>query len=67
MLGSAQALWMPAPCTVPFVSASASFSKSQRFKHFSIYQKDDVYKVKPPFNDLEKPELLLVKFRREIA
>lgn len=59
-------LWMQTPCTIPFVSASNSFNKTERFKLFSIYHKDDVNKPKPVFNDIEKPELLLQQFRREI-
>lgn len=51
---------------MPFVSASTSFNKSERFRLFSIYHKDDVNKPKPVFNDIEKPELLLIQFRKEI-
>jgi hypothetical protein len=31
---------------------------------YSIYQRDDVNRQKKVFNDIEKPELLLLQFRR---
>lgn len=60
-------LWNATPCTIPYVSTSSSFDRSDRFKLGSIYHRDDVNKPKPVFNDIEKPELLLLQFRREIA
>ena len=60
-------LWRSTPCAIPYVSVGNTFDHTDRFKLFSIYHRDDVNKPKPVFNDIEKPELLLQQFRRDIA
>jgi hypothetical protein len=39
---------------------------SKRFHYGSIYFKDDVNKPKKVFTEFEKPELLLLNFRRQL-
>jgi hypothetical protein len=59
-------LWRDSPCTLRNVLQNPSMDQAQRFHYGSIYFKDEVNKPKKVFTEFEKPELLLMNFRRQI-
>lgn len=59
-------LWIDSPCSHHFISARHSFDRSDRFGRYSIYFKDDLGKEKLKLNDIDNPEILIKKFRKEI-
>ena len=59
-------LWHDSPCTLRNVLQNPSMDHSHRFHYGSIYFKDEVNKPKKVFTEFEKPELLLLNFRRQI-
>lgn len=63
---TAKMLWNDSPCTLRNVLQNPSMDHAQRFHYGSIYFKDEVNKPKKVFTEFEKPELLLMNFRRQI-
>ena len=59
-------LWRDSPCTLRCVLQNPSMDNAQRFHYGSIYYKDDVNRPKKVFTEFEKPELLLLNFRRQL-
>lgn len=59
-------LWRQSPSTLGFVETSWAFERAKRFGLFSIYSRDDVNKQRKVFSLIERPELLVAQFRREI-
>jgi hypothetical protein len=59
-------LWHDSPCTLRNVLQNPSMDQAHRFHYGSIYFKDEVNKPKKVFTEFEKPELLLLNFRRQI-
>ena len=59
-------LWRNSPCSNNYVLQNPSMDQTQRFNYGSIYYKDEVDKPKKIFTPFEKPDLVLLDFRRLI-
>jgi hypothetical protein len=59
-------LWTRSPCTLSNALQNPSIDQAPRFHYGSIYFKDEVNKAKKVFTEFEKPELILINFRRQI-
>ena len=59
-------IWVESPCTLPYVSRHASIEKTKRFHYNSIYYKDDPFQPARKIDEFQKPDLLLLEFRRQI-
>lgn len=60
-------LWRDSPCTLRNTLQNITIDRSSRFHLGSIYHQDQINKAKKVFTELEKPELLLLNFRRQIS
>lgn len=59
-------LWVNSPCSMNFTNKLPCLERAERFQFNSIYHRDDPHRAARIINEFNKPDILVLQFRRNI-